>query len=148
MEEEQEIQSELNCLIRETFYDSVNKFTLTFKDQEMEEEYYNAKVNLHFLSSSSRRFLYAIFFGFIGLVILDCVSASGFNPDYGFPLRVWAVESLLLLLPPIELLCFFWRKASLFRGVALTFLGGAVLVHNTLYFSIISNYIRPTLGPK
>ena len=147
-EESKKITSELDGLILESFLNSIRPFTFSFKDQDSEAAYCEDKLNMRFMSSSSRKFLYALFIGFCGLIILDCISAAGYNPDYLFPQRIWIAESCLILLPIIEGICFFWKKAALFRGVTLTILGGIVLVHNTFYFSIISGMIRPSLGPK
>ncbi len=110
-------------LTQELFENKVHEFTLAFKDQDMEAAYLSGRDHFEFLSLSSKRFLYVVFFGFILLELDDMVSAIGLNPAYSFSVHDWL--SYIWIIPSLAVEVFFYwcKPISKFRGWAITTCG-------------------------
>ncbi len=118
-------------LLKSCFDDSIYSFTFRFKDPTMEDGYLKAKEKLQFLTSSSKRFLLSVVFGFFIVVAVDIITAVSSNSEYNFTIGIWVVYSLLIPATIFEAAGYFCPAFSQLRGIAVTLIGTVVLFHNS-----------------
>ncbi len=112
------------------FASVIYPFTLKFKDSNLESSYVSARTNFELLSTSSRKFLMAVFAGYFLVTGIDFAAAISTSPGYTFTTQVWVFYSLLFPLLLCEAASYFLKSMYWCRGIPLTVLGCGILFHN------------------
>ncbi len=113
----------------ESFESSIGGFSLKFLDPQLERSYIQARLEMQFLTTATKRFLLMMLAGHISFHALDVCSALGINPDYKYTTEAWVAYSLLLVVIVGEIVCFFCHRLMSLRGLSFSLLTGAILLY-------------------
>jgi len=123
-----------------SYEDSIDHWSLNFKDAELEYSFSQAKMKLELISSSSKGFILVAMIGYF-LICGDLILSNYLGqPSYQLDETQQIYFSLLIPIILCELLCFFCEPLASYRGFAWSVLGCIVTLDFSFYTTRHSFY--------